>query len=273
MASSAVPKFPEGQPTASVRDWSQNPAVAAAMKTGNVAEIEKATMAARDAFRAGGAWAQGAKQVPLNPTPALQQRTPEQQQDLLAQMRETGAGIRGRLDQESVQRGYAFRQGLAESAAQRALTPSFGAEITEGMKSRGTQATAEAERWRLAQGGRSPMNQEPISSMGLQWQRGSMGQYSPVRGIGGGPQPQQSMATAPTTPPTPTASLAPIIPERSLGLTAESPLAFTPFGRTIGESAFRTPEIPPAVRSPLPTNIASSITSPFGIPRFPYLRA
>jgi hypothetical protein len=272
MASSAVPKFPEGQ-TASVRDWSQNPAVAAAMKTGNVSEIEKATTAARDAFRAGGTWAEGARQVPLNPTPALQQRTPEQQQDLLAQMRERGAAIGQRLEQESIQRGYAFRQGLAESEAQRALTPSFGSTVGREGIMRGAQATAEAERWRLAQAGRAPMNQEPISAMGLQFRRGSMGQYTPVRGLGGGPQPQQGIATAPTTPSTPTASLAPIIPKRSLGLTAESPLAFTPFGRTIGESAFRTPEIPPVVRSPLPRNVASSMRSPLGIPRFPYLRA
>jgi hypothetical protein len=183
MASSAVPKFPEGQ-TASVRNWSQNPAVAAAMKTGNVAEIEKATTAARDAFRAGGTWADRAMQVPLNPTPALQQRTPEQQQDLLAQMRETGAGIRSRLDQESVQRGYAFRQGLADTAAQRG-----------GMA--GAQAAVESERWKQAQTGRNPMSRAPLDAFGFQFQRGSMGQYSPLRSIGtssgfaysGGPQP------------------------------------------------------------------------------------
>ncbi len=250
MASSAVPKFPEGQ-TASVRDWSQNPAVAAAMKTGNVAEIEKATTAARDAFRAGGTWAAGAMQVPLNPTPALQQRTPEQQQDLLAQMRETGAGIRSRLDQESVQRGYAFRQGLAESAAQRALTPTFGTSPTKNQIARGAGATLEAERWKQAQAGRNPMSREPLVFGGVS-----------------GTQPKQGMAT-----PAPISNFSPIIPERSLGLTAESPLAFTPFGRTIGESPFRTPEIPPVVPSPFPRNVASSIRSPFGVPRFPYLRA
>ena len=253
MASSAVPKFPEGQ-KASVRDWSQNPAVAAAMKTGNISEIEKATVAARDAFRAGGTWAEGARQVPLNPTPALQQRTPEQQQDLLAQMRERGGAIRQRLEQESTQRGYAFRQGLAETEAQRALTPAFGTTVTQGGAMRGAQALAEAERWKQAQAGRAPMSREPLVFGGM-----------------GGPQPQQSMATSART--APTTNFAPVIPQRSLGLTAESPLAFTPFGRTIGEAPFRTPEIPPAVRSPLPENIASSIRSPFGIPRFPYLRA
>jgi hypothetical protein len=199
-------------------------------------------------------------------------RTQEQQQALLAQMRERGAAIGQRLAgeeatrQQGLRQGYyTFRQGLAKAEEQRALAPSFGTEVTEGMKMRGAQATAEAERWRLAQTGRSPMSQEPISSMGLQWQRGSMGQYSPVRGLGGGPQPQQGVATSATP--------APIIPDRSLGLTAENPLAFTPFGRTVGESAFRTPEIPPVVRSPLSRNVASSMRSPLGIPRFPYLRA
>ncbi len=252
MASSAVPKFPEGQPTPSVRDWSQNPAVAAAMKTGNVADIEKATMAARDAFRAGGTWAEGARQVPLNPTPALQQRTPEQQQDLLAQMRERGAAIGQRLEQESIQRGYAFRQGLAEAGAERALTPSFGTSPTKNQLARGAEALFQAERWKQAQAGRSPMSRETLV-------------------FGGGPQPQQRMAKSITQPTT--AAPPPIIPERSLGLTAENPLAFTSFGRKIGESPMRTPEIPPVVRSPFPQNIASSMQSPFGIPMFPYLRA
>lgn len=252
LASSSIPKFPEGQ-TASVRDWSQNPAVAAAMKTGNVSEIEKATIAARDAFRAGGTWADMSRQVPLNPTPALQQRTPEQQQDLLAQMRERGGAIRQRLDQESIQRGYAFRQGLAETEAQRALTPAFGTTVTQSGTMRGAQALAEAERWKQAQAGRSPMSREPL-----------------VFG-GGGPQPQRGMVPQTTMASTP--SFAPVIPQRSLGLSAESPLAFTPFGRTIGEAPFRTPEIPPTVSSPFSRNVASSIMSPLGVPRFPYLRA
>ncbi len=251
MASSAVPKFPEGQPTPSVRDWSQNPAVAAAMKTGNVAEIEKATMAARDAFRSGGTWAQSARQVPLNPTPALQQRTPEQQQDLLAQMRERGSAIGQRLEQESIQRGYAFRQGLAEAEAERALTPSFGTTVGREGAMRGAQAAVEEERWKQAQAGRNPMSREPLVFGGMS-----------------GTQPKQGIAT-----PAPIANFTPVIPQRSLGLTAESPLAFTPFGRTVGESPFRTPEIPPVVPSPFPRNVASSIRSPFGIPRFPYLRA
>jgi hypothetical protein len=115
-------------------------------------------------------------------------RTPEQQQALLAQMREAGAGIGQRIaqdqqrrDQESVQRGYAFRQGLAETAAQRALTPSFGTEPSSESKTRGAQALAEAERWRQAQTGRSPMSREPF-----------------VFGVGGGPQPTATTATMPT---------------------------------------------------------------------------
>jgi hypothetical protein len=201
MASSAIPKFPEGQPTASIRDWSQNPEVAAAMKTGNVSEIEKATTAARDAYRAGGVWAAGAKEVPLNPIPA-QQRTPEQQQALLAQMREKGAAIGERLAGEQGNRYYAFRQGLEERRAQEALSTERG-RTPQVM--RGAQASVEAERWKQAQAGRNPMSREPMSAFGFQYQQGSMGQYSPVRSIGtvsgmvpsGGPQPASAMQTAP----------------------------------------------------------------------------
>ena len=96
-------------------------------------------------------------------------RTPEQQQALLAQMRERGAAIGQRLatdeskrQQESIQRGYAFRQGLAQAEAQRALTPAFGTEVGPTSKTRGAQALVEAERWRQAQQGRSPMSREPL---------------------------------------------------------------------------------------------------------------
>jgi hypothetical protein len=281
-ASPAVPRFPEGQPTASVRDWSQNPAVAAAMRTGSVADVEKATMAARDAFRAGGVWAQGAREVPLNPTPALQQRTPEEQQMLLAQMAERGAAIGQRLEQESRQRGYAFRQGIAERKAQEALTPSFGGYVGREATMRGAQAMIEAERLKQVQAGRSPTSREPLTVGGLQFRQTSMGgQFAPIRGFGndwassfisGGPQPAQA-ATSTITPPTVQQQLPPVIPDRSLGLSAESPLAFTPFGRRTGESPMRTPAIPPITRSPFPRNVASSMTSPLGVPRFPYLGA
>jgi len=233
MASPSVPKFPEGQ-TASVRDWSQNPAVSAAMKTGNVAEIEKATMAARDAFRAGETWAAGAKQVPLNPTPALQQRTPEQQQMLLAQMREQGAGIRSNLEEQSRNRYYSFRQGLEERKAQEAMTPSFGNTVGREATMRGAQATIEAERMRQAQQGRSTMSGEPLKVRGMQFRQAGMGQYAPIRGFGdswqsnfmggGGPQPMAGMAqAAPATPSAPSTSA----PASTFWQTATSPQAVT----------------------------------------------
>lgn len=132
-------------------------------------------------------------------------RTPEQQQALLAQMRERGAAIGQRLateeskrQQESIQRGYLFRQRLAETEAQRALTPAFGGSVTRGAAMRGAQAEVEAERWKQAQAGRSPMSQEPLEVRGLQFRRAGMGQFAPIRGLGndwatnfvfGGPQP------------------------------------------------------------------------------------
>jgi hypothetical protein len=104
-------------------------------------------------------------------------RTPEQQQALLAQMREAGAGIKQRIgqdqqkfDQESIQRGYAFRQGLAESAAQRALTPAFGNAVD---RMAGAQAMVEAERWKQAQTGRNPMSREPLVFGGRENQKTS----------------------------------------------------------------------------------------------------
>lgn len=216
------------------------------MRGGNVAEIEKATMAARDAFRAGGTWAAGAKEVPLNPTPALQQRTPEQQQMLLGQMRERGAGIRSNLEEQSRNRYYSFRQDLEERTAQEALSTERG---RTPQVARGATALGEAERWKQAQSGRNPMSREPL-----------------VFGSGG-PQPAQTMAPQATQ----IAEPPPFLANRFMGTSSENPLAFTPFGRTIGESPYRTPEIPEMVESPFPRNLASSLASPFGIPRFPYL--
>jgi hypothetical protein len=96
-------------------------------------------------------------------------RTPEQQQALLAQMRERGAAIGQRLATQETERQqglrqdyFGFRQGLAQAEAQRALTPSFGAEVGPTSKARGAQALVEAERWRQAQQGRSPMSREPL---------------------------------------------------------------------------------------------------------------
>lgn len=132
-------------------------------------------------------------------------RTPEQQQALLAQMRERGAAIGQRIAEEGgftpeAQRNryYAFRQRLEERRAQEALTPSFGTTVGREATMRGTQALVEAERWKLAQSGRNPMSQEPISVMGLQFRRGSMGQYFPIRGLGSATQPVGISANAPT---------------------------------------------------------------------------
>jgi hypothetical protein len=74
----------------------------------------------------------------------------------------------------------------------------------------------------------------------------------------GGPQPAQG-----TTP-------APIVPNRSIGMTSESPMAFTGFGRNVGESPYRTPTIPKITPSPIPRRTIPSLTSFGGIPRFPY---
>jgi hypothetical protein len=118
-------------------------------------------------------------------------RTPEQQQALLARARESGLQIRANLaeqqkqrDQEGIQRGYAFRQNIAEREAQKALDPSrsFGT-VGRNARMRGAQAMVEAERWKQAQAGRDPMSREPLSAIGMQFQRGPMGQYSPIRNI------------------------------------------------------------------------------------------
>jgi hypothetical protein len=126
-------------------------------------------------------------------------RTPEQQQDLLAQMREAGAGITKRLaeeeavrQKESIQRGYAFRQGLAETAAQDALDERFFKPDVN----RGAQLSVEAERWKQAQAGRNPMSNEPFNVRGMQFRGAGMGQFAPVEDLGkewqrtivGGPQ-------------------------------------------------------------------------------------
>jgi hypothetical protein len=139
-------------------------------------------------------------------TMAQSPRTPEQQQALLAQMRETGAGI-GRdiaqkFDQESIQRGYAFRQGLAETAAGKALDDRFFKPDVN----RGAQLLVEAERWKQAQTGRNPMSNEPFNVRGMQFRGVGMGQFNPVEDLGkewqrnvvGGPQPASRSAIRPS---------------------------------------------------------------------------
>ena len=127
-------------------------------------------------------------------------RTPERQQELLSQIREAGAGIKQRIaqdqqkfDQESIQRGYAFRQGLAETQAARALDDRFFKPDVN----RGAQLLVEAERWKQAQTGRNPMSNEPFNVRGMQFRGVGMGQFNPVEDLGkewqrnvfGGPQP------------------------------------------------------------------------------------
>jgi hypothetical protein len=116
-------------------------------------------------------------------------RTPQQQQALLAQMRETGAGIRQNIieqnirpSEEATSRAYAFREGMAERRAQEALDPSrnFG-EVGEGAKRRGEQYLAQAAEYReIGAGRRRPMSREPLNVGGTQVRRSSMGQYTPI---------------------------------------------------------------------------------------------
>lgn len=84
------------------------------------------------------------------------------------------------------------------------------------------------------------------------------------------PTPNLSAVLANGQQPSQRASVPPIVPDRSLGMTAENPLAFTGFGRATGESAYRTPTIPQTVPSPIPVGTTRTMTSFGGIPRFPF---
>jgi hypothetical protein len=115
-------------------------------------------------------------------------RTPEQQQALLAQARQTGSEMRERMRvqeaerQEGLRTGYYnFRQRQAETEAQKALSRE-GGRSPDTM--RGAQALVRAEEMKQIQAGRRPMSREPINALAMQFQRGSMGQYSPIRNIG-----------------------------------------------------------------------------------------
>lgn len=113
-------------------------------------------------------------------TTAYEGRPWEQQQALLSQMRSTGYDIKQREEERQKNKYYAWRQQIEEQNAQKALS-------TEGNRlpdvQRGANAQLEAKRWKLAQSGRNPMSNEPISMGGLQFQRGSMGQYSPIKNV------------------------------------------------------------------------------------------
>lgn len=147
-------------------------------------------------------------------------RTPEQQQALLAQMRQLGAGMRERetqRQQELTKGYYAFRQGLEQDRFQRAMSQ---AEKEQARGGSGRDAMRRAEQARyggeimrqaganVGTGQRTPFFSWERASMpsGEQFYRGSMGQYSRVTGTGsqfggirGGPQPAAATSTAPQT--------------------------------------------------------------------------
>jgi hypothetical protein len=123
---------------------------------------------------------------------------------------------------------------------------------------------------RVQQVGYDPTRQQPIYAAPRPQPFGTWGSFGggkernepvptpqPPEG-GGGPQPAQGTG-APFT-----------APERSLGTSASSPLSFTGFGRTIGESAYRTPTIPSTVPSPIPRGTTETLTGFGGVPRFPF---
>lgn len=124
----------------------------------------------------------------------------------MAAMAERGAAIRSRLEDGSRNGYYAFRQGLEQRRAQEALSTERGRNPDV---MRGAQALVQAERWRQAQQGRSPMSREPLEVRGMQFRQAGMGQFAPIRGFGdtwatsfvsGGPQPMQASQAAPSAP-------------------------------------------------------------------------
>ena len=143
-------------------------------------------------------------------------RTPQQQQELLAQMREKGGVIGKRLAgeeasrQKDLQRGYySFRQGLEQDRFQNAMSQVQKSQA-RGESGRDAMRIAEQARYGgeiMRQAGanvgterRTPFFGE-VASMpsGEQFYRGSMGEYSRVVGTGkqlggvrGGPQPTQA---------------------------------------------------------------------------------
>jgi hypothetical protein len=143
-------------------------------------------------------------------------RTPQQQQELLAQMREKGGVIGKRLAgeerdrQQGLQRGYySFRQGLEQDRFQNAMSQVQKSQA-RGESGRDAMRIAEQARYGgeiMRQAGanvgtkqRTPFFGE-VASMpsGEKFSRGSMGEYSRVVGTGkqlggvrGGPQPTQA---------------------------------------------------------------------------------
>lgn len=116
-------------------------------------------------------------------------RTPAQQQALLAQIRQNAAERAPQREEREAERQKVLRDRhfehnikIAERRAQEALDPARGfGQVTEGMKQRGEQYSAQAADLReQAAGRRQPMSREPLNVGGVQVMRGSMGQYRPV---------------------------------------------------------------------------------------------
>ena len=167
-------------------------------------------------------------------------RTPEQQQALLAQMRERGAAIGQRLAgeeatrQQGLRQGYyAFRQGLEERRAQEMLTPLAyeGFQVGRARREAAGQALVGAERWKqVASGARGAMDTSPVSAFGGEFRQGSMGQFSPIQrptyAIGG------AAATAPQVATTQAGRGEQYQGNISMGV-GGTPFSFTPFSSNL----------------------------------------
>lgn len=151
-------------------------------------------------------------------------RTPEQQQALLAQARQTGAAIGQTMREREAQRQqeltkgyYAFRQGLELDRFRKAMSE---AEKQQSRGRSGKYALRQAEQARyggeiMRQAGanvgtdrKTPFFPWEIASMpsGEKFYSGSMGEYTRVAGTGtpfggvrGGPQPAAATPTSPQT--------------------------------------------------------------------------
>jgi hypothetical protein len=117
----------------------------------------------------------------------------------MAGMAERGGDIRRNLETQERNRYFAFRQGLEERGAQKALTPSFGTTVGREATMRGAQALVQAERWKQAQQGRSPMSRSPLRAMGMDFLPTSSGQYAPVQRMGPSGQAQSPFSRTPSS--------------------------------------------------------------------------
>ena len=104
-----------------------------------------------------------------------------EQENLLEKARAGGAAIGSKLAEDQRNKYYAFRQSLAEKKAQEAMSTERGRSPQMAI---GAQSLLEAERFKQAQSGRNPMATTPLSAYGMQFQRGGMGQFSPIKNVG-----------------------------------------------------------------------------------------